>query len=94
MENCSSNFSRQNDAMPKRKVVKIIDRRAVSKTGINNLRMCMKDVRDKEIVSFGFVGIKRDGSVVTAYNAETTMPLVGGVQYLSDRLLSDFKAKP
>lgn len=67
-----------------KKVMKLVDRRAVGGGMVRELRKALRGIDSGDIVSMSFVYIRRDGTMSTKFDCECPIKALGSVELLKD----------
>lgn len=71
-----------------RKIIAIPNTRLVPKDYLSDLKTFQDNVKKGDIISYAIVGIGRQGMIHSGHWAESTVPLLGGIEYLKSRVLA------
>lgn len=72
-----------------KKIIAIPDTRAISKTGLANLKRFHDAAKSGELVSYAIIGVTKNGSYIRAWSQERGLPLIGAMEATKSEFIKD-----
>ncbi len=71
-----------------KKIVKLIDNRAVGNGMVRDLQGIIRGIKAGDITSMSYVYARRDGSLKTGYDCENALTTLGSVEFLKEYIMN------